>query len=888
MLAGMGSYAQTITPQFKPVSGGLMSYFYPGHAPTGFDTLWNAQAIRSFVSSASIKATNIGDIAGGAPPQSASFYIDGYGISKTALLAGDIINPASLGYSQLLAGSMGATNFIRNPDNSTKIQSTFSVSSVGEVWGINMQSGPPSSTVNFQTEISGKQLQYFATAGVGSVDTSAVSLQVNPPSATSDHATFSYKIYSDRASGTVTGGFQNVGNNLQDAFGVNYAKMTDIAGIVSAGSGLYVGGDGKINMGGTLTESLSISGYNYAHDDGGDTSNYNLQLRTRFNHIAGDYVVGYTDVKEAGINVSAVDGWIELYNQARTTGGTYRYTDFKMKPHSIRMYLVSSIPGVPSQSFEMKADSTNSGALHPMVLHDDLGLGITLDHDNSTTITGNSYTNKIYVDRTAIAKADSVVSAHGGGGGGSVTSITPGYGFTSSTPITTAGTLTVDTTSSGGLLSKSRANLNYVYQYGSYANPTWLTSLAWSKITGTPTTLAGYAISDVYTKTAGDARYLQLTGGSLTGSLTITSATPQISISASGGGTAQYSLSAASGNVRDVLFQTSNVARWLFRVDGTAETGSNIGSDFSINSRTDAGAALSTPFFIKRSTGNVIIGGSTDAGYKLDVQGALRTTGLFTMSSTSAGYAHYNTVDQTTNYEYGAGIWASNIYKIITANGGTGTARNIQISAGNNGGRVFSVNNNQVGAFSLLANISQAGGYNAIINGINSNTSGIVSNLVVAPTISSTSTGGYKGLVISPFESGFTGSGGGLLIDAGTNSNSNFSGTHTSKFTVDNLGNISTIGNITLSAPGGRLNIAEGTNGRIGQTALVAGTKTVSVSGVTTSTRAFVQLVTPSGTNLTTSYQAVCTAGTLTIQANIAAGTINTADTSTVNYIIIN
>jgi len=102
------------------------------------------------------------------------------------------------------------------------------------------------------------------------------------------------------------------------------------------------------------------------------------------------------------------------------------------------------------------------------------------------------------------------------------------------------------------------------------------------------------------------------------------------------------------------------------------------------------------------------------------------------------------------------------------------------------------------------------------------------------------------------------------------------------------LGNISTIGNITLSAPGGRLNIAEGTNGRIGQTALVAGTKTVSVSGVTTSTRAFVQLVTPSGTNLTTSYQAVCTAGTLTIQANIAAGTINTADTSTVNYIIIN
>jgi predicted heme/steroid binding protein len=31
---------------------------------------------------------------------------------------------------------------------------------------------------------------------------------------------------------------------------------------------------------------------------------------------------------------------------------------------------------------------------------------------------------------------------------------------------------------------------------GSYANPSWITSLAWSKITGTPTTLSGYGITD--------------------------------------------------------------------------------------------------------------------------------------------------------------------------------------------------------------------------------------------------------------------------------------------------------------------------------------------------------------------------------------------------------
>lgn len=36
---------------------------------------------------------------------------------------------------------------------------------------------------------------------------------------------------------------------------------------------------------------------------------------------------------------------------------------------------------------------------------------------------------------------------------------------------------------------------------GAYSNPTWLSSLAWSKITGVPSTLAGYGITDAYTQT---------------------------------------------------------------------------------------------------------------------------------------------------------------------------------------------------------------------------------------------------------------------------------------------------------------------------------------------------------------------------------------------------
>ena len=40
------------------------------------------------------------------------------------------------------------------------------------------------------------------------------------------------------------------------------------------------------------------------------------------------------------------------------------------------------------------------------------------------------------------------------------------------------------------------ANARFVQLGGSYSNPSWISSLAWSKITGTPTTVAGYGITD--------------------------------------------------------------------------------------------------------------------------------------------------------------------------------------------------------------------------------------------------------------------------------------------------------------------------------------------------------------------------------------------------------
>jgi hypothetical protein len=47
-----------------------------------------------------------------------------------------------------------------------------------------------------------------------------------------------------------------------------------------------------------------------------------------------------------------------------------------------------------------------------------------------------------------------------------------------------------------GYLTSAAAASAYASLSGSYSNPSWITSLAWSKISSTPTTLAGYGITD--------------------------------------------------------------------------------------------------------------------------------------------------------------------------------------------------------------------------------------------------------------------------------------------------------------------------------------------------------------------------------------------------------
>lgn len=111
-------------------------------------------------------------------------------------------------------------------------------------------------------------------------------------------------------------------------------------------------------------------------------------------------------------------------------------------------------------------------------------------------------------------------------------------------------------------------------------------------------------------------------------------------------------------------------------------------------------------------------------------------------------------------------------------------------------------------------------------------------------------------------------------------------GTGTPTATLHVVGTTKLDGSVTLPTVGNKILIKEGSGGFMGQTTLVSGTKAVTVSGVTTSTRCFLTRVTPSGTTLTINYDCACTTNTVTIQADVAAGTINSADGSTLNYML--
>lgn len=95
-------------------------------------------------------------------------------------------------------------------------------------------------------------------------------------------------------------------------------------------------------------------------------------------------------------------------------------------------------------------------------------------------------------------------------------------------------------------------------------------------------------------------------------------------------------------------------------------------------------------------------------------------------------------------------------------------------------------------------------------------------------------------------------------------------------------------GSMKFEAAGNRLFITTGSGSIAGDATLSSGTVAITISGLTSSSRAQITRTVASGSSLTTGITAVCTTNTLTITADVAAGTINTADNSTYTYVVIN
>lgn len=127
-------------------------------------------------------------------------------------------------------------------------------------------------------------------------------------------------------------------------------------------------------------------------------------------------------------------------------------------------------------------------------------------------------------------------------------------------------------------------------------------------------------------------------------------------------------------------------------------------------------------------------------------------------------------------------------------------------------------------------------------------------------------------------------SAGNLIANAATSVAVGIGGTAQATITS---GVASFITDIKMTTAGNKLFIKEGTNGSLGQATLVSGTVAVTISGVSTASRAFAQMETPGGTLGTGGYKAVCTSNTLTITSISTAGALNVLDTSTLNYVII-
>jgi hypothetical protein len=117
---------------------------------------------------------------------------------------------------------------------------------------------------------------------------------------------------------------------------------------------------------------------------------------------------------------------------------------------------------------------------------------------------------------------------------------------------------------------------------------------------------------------------ISITGGSTLGGNTSTTGT--ITQTVNSGSILNY-MNAPAGQYKGIYFQTSGSARWVVMSESTAESGSNVGSNFAIGRYTDAGVWIDNAIYITRSDASIAITGMVNASKAGSGTGVLRCTG---------------------------------------------------------------------------------------------------------------------------------------------------------------------------------------------------------------------------------------------------------------------
>ena len=90
-------------------------------------------------------------------------------------------------------------------------------------------------------------------------------------------------------------------------------------------------------------------------------------------------------------------------------------------------------------------------------------------------------------------------------------------------------------------------NINSIMITDGVGDPQWSAGVPWSSITSTPTTITGYGITDAFSESAADAKYLPLAGGTITGALTVNGTINGVNVDLTGGLSADGNIEGLNG-----------------------------------------------------------------------------------------------------------------------------------------------------------------------------------------------------------------------------------------------------------------------------------------------------------------------------------------------------